>query len=156
MASHPDQPPVFGYELRWGHPGADNNVVPEPLSWQLGAYHVVDIAFFFRAWECFFLNQQVFDENNRPGRERLSDSMMRYVASFAWHSDPNANGASQPCWQPWSNRAGGPKVLVLDADHQEARVHMGTDEMVESEIRSRESELPAAARDALRLLPRLD
>ena len=131
LRSHADQPDIYVYQFLWGSGGdLGQSVIPDPWGFKLGACHYLDVPFFLGN-DIFIeiLDTAVFTEENRPGREALSDTMMAYVARFASTGDPNPPGGDPPQWQPWTNAAGDLKCLLLDADLQTARVTMSDIEL---------------------------
>lgn len=91
------------------------------LPLMLGAWHSLDIPFFFGNFEMMGLTDYIFHPGNSLGYEDLSDAMMAYVAQFAWTGDPGNAGGVQ--WDPWTNTASGPRIL-FDADATQALIEM--------------------------------
>ena len=88
----------------------------------MGASHSLEIAFFFGKWEYAFHPDFIFREDNKGGREALSDAMVAYLKSFVRTGNPGSvNGVS---WRPWSNDKGGPKRIIFDADAAKPRIRM--------------------------------
>ncbi|HOJ51487.1 MAG TPA: carboxylesterase family protein [Syntrophales bacterium] len=131
--SHSDQPPIYAYEFLWGAGGAKNNVIPPPLNVILGACHAMEIDFVFGT-EKAALGALVFNEKNRPGRTALSRAMMDYWSTFARTGNPNRPSSDLPVWMPWSNEAGGPKTILLDATLEKAAINMSSSELTEEMI----------------------
>lgn len=95
---------------------------PEPFDFIYGAGHSAEIPFFFGGEQGLF--GLPFTEENRPGREALQSAMMAYMADFVRDGDPNGETSNaQPAWEPWTN-ADGEKVIIFDADKQNAQVRM--------------------------------
>jgi para-nitrobenzyl esterase len=135
LASNADQPPVYGYLFRWGWGGEHASPLREPTSWMLGACHGMDIAFFLHGGEAPLFGRNTFNEENEPGRTSLSLAMMGYLANFAHTGDPGTAGAGLPAWEPWSNDAGAPKLIVFDADLSERLVRMDSEELTVGAVR---------------------
>ena len=76
----------------------------------------------------------VFTEENRPGREALSNAMMAYVAQFARTGDPNDLGSDLPIWSPWSNVEGESKCILFDAGYDATDIEMSTTELTISGV----------------------
>jgi para-nitrobenzyl esterase len=148
LSSHEDQPDVFVYQFLWGAGGdIGESVIPDPWGFKLGACHGLDIPFFFGSDEFFGpLSPLLFAEENRPGREALSDAVMAYVASFARTGNPNAPGSGLPEWKPWTNDAGEPKCILWDADRDNTDIAMSTLEVTEESVRE---EMDPAVLEAL-------
>ena len=145
LSPHADQPGVYVYQFLWGAGGdIGESPIPDPWGFKLGAYHSLDSPFFLgnqdsggpiAAW--------VFTEENRPGREALSEAMMAYVAQFARTGDPNGPGSDLPQWKPWSGGADEPKGILFDADGDAADIAMSTTELTQSGVLARmQSEVP--------------
>ena len=49
------------------------------------------------------------------------------MENFAHYSDPN--GAGLAPWEQWSNAAGEPKAILLDADSDQAQISMDSEEI---------------------------
>ena len=139
MTSSAGQPAVYAYQFLWGAAGASGtSVIPGEYGLKLGACHAMDIPFFFGNWDFFsILSGEVFTAGNRPGRESLSGEMQAYVAQFVRTGDPSPAGSGSVEWQPWSNTAGGPKCILLDADLNTARIAMSTAELTEADAVAR-------------------
>jgi len=133
------QPAVYVYQFLWGSPDASGtSVLPGEYGLKLGACHAMDVPFFFGNWNFFdVLSGMVFNEQNRQGREDLSRDMQAYVAKFVRTGDPCPDGSGLVEWQPWSNAAGGPKCVLLNADLNAASIAMSTVELTEADVTAR-------------------
>jgi para-nitrobenzyl esterase len=113
---------VYAYQFNWGEPGSG----PTPFDFIYGALHTLDIPFFFGApsdiWGYAFT-----PETDTTGRQSLSDAMMKYLANFARTGNPNGQDLAQ--WEPWSNEAGAPKAVLLDANSDETHIRMSNEEV---------------------------
>ncbi len=114
---------IYAYRFDW--------CGPEPFNFALGAFHGLEILFFwgmdrgpYEAWS---------PEADTSGRRELVDIMMTYLANFAATGNPN--GENVPVWQEWSNDAGGPKVVLLDADDDQAAIEMTYEDIQIRDIR---------------------
>jgi para-nitrobenzyl esterase len=139
LRSQADQPAVYAYQFLWGAADASgSSVIPSPWGFKLGACHAMDVPFFFGNWNFFdVLSGAVFNEQNRPGREALSNDMQVYVAQFVRTGDPSPDGSGLVEWTPWSNAAGGPKCILLNADLNTANIAMSTVEVTEGDVVAR-------------------
>jgi len=146
MRQHADQPPVYGYQFMWGYVEQGEGPIAEPMALRLGAYHALDIAFFFGAWDSLPVNRLVFDDGNLAGRTALSDAMIAYCGRFAWTGDPNDAASGLPRWEPWSNQAGGPKLIRFDGDRTKARISMSHDELTRDQVDAALTALPEPMR----------
>jgi len=134
-----DQPAVYCYQFLWGAADASGkSVIPGEWGFKLGACHAMDVPFFFGNWNFFdVLSGAVFNEQNRPGREALSNDMQAYVAQFVRTGDPSPDGCGLVEWTPWSNAAGEPKCVLLNADLNTAGIAMSTVEVTAGEVTAR-------------------
>lgn len=144
LRANAGQPNVYGYQFCWGARRPDGkSPLPEPLATKLGAVHTMDIPFFFNLERIFGpIDSEIFTAENRHGREALSRVMMTYVAQFMRTGDPNQAGVDLPKWEPWSNRVGGPKCIIFDADGNIPDIRMTTEELTEEGVRARINALP--------------
>ncbi len=146
LRSHAEQPGVSTYQFLWGTLDATgDSPLPDPYGFILGAFHGLEIPFYFGN-DVFFVVLQylLFTEENRPGREALSAAMMQYVAQFARTGDPNVPGSGLPEWRPWSNETDGPKCILFDVDGNQALdMRMSTVELtVEGVLERMAEEVP--------------
>jgi para-nitrobenzyl esterase len=104
-----NQDNLFVYKFAWDEE-------PQPLDIVLGAAHALDIPFVFNTFisEQETLTRLAWSEENRPGREYLSDVMMRYFAQFARTGDPNTDSNGLLVWTPWNPEDGADKRIVFD------------------------------------------
>jgi len=75
-------------------------------------------------------------EENRVGREALTDAVMTYLAQFIKTGNPNSSEFDLPEWESWSNETDGPKYILFDADLSEAQIEMSAEELTVSRIRA--------------------
>jgi para-nitrobenzyl esterase len=113
---------VYGYQFNWGGLGSG----PSPVDFIYGAGHAMEIAFFFGS-DTSLWGYGFSPGNDTYGRVDLQEAMMAYLANFAKTGNPN--GAGLPVWQKWSNREGRPKVMVFDANFDEALLGMSDEEV---------------------------
>jgi para-nitrobenzyl esterase len=113
---------VYAYQFNWGGPGSG----PSPFDFIYGAGHAMEIPFFFGGNECLW-GYGFGPGNDTPGRVDLQNAMMDYLANFAKKGNPN--GAGLPVWQKWSNRDGGPKAIIFDANFDQALLDMSDEEV---------------------------
>ena len=132
LRSHTEQPDVYAYQFLWGTlDETGKSQLPDPWGFKLGAFHGLEIPFFFGNDKLFVVLQRfLFTRANRPGREALSSAMMQYAAQFARTGDPNPPGSGLPEWQAWSNETDGPKCILFNVDQAQALdIRMSTDEL---------------------------
>lgn len=82
---------------------------PAPFNDIYGAAHVFDLAFIFGNFGPSLFSNIANSSANQPGRLELSRAMMRSLAAFARHGDPNAPGALGVQWPMW------PSQLLFDS-----------------------------------------
>lgn len=133
MRLNNDQPPIYTYQFLWGAGGMKKSVISFPYNLLFGACHGMEIDFVF-ATEAVSLGGVAFNEKNRPGRVALSNAMMDYWAQFARTGNPNRQGSGLPEWKPWSNIESSPKTILLDADFNNLKIEMSSEELTEEEI----------------------
>jgi para-nitrobenzyl esterase len=124
---------VYAYLFNWGGIGSG----PSPFDFIYGAGHSAEIYFFFGADQGLF--GYPFVPANEAGRKDLQHAMMEYLANFAWTGNPNqffpcppkkwSHFTCPPRWKEWSNAPGAPKVIVFDADFDQAHITMMKDEL---------------------------
>ena len=103
------QASVWGYRFDW-------DKLPAPFDTIFGAAHTFDLPFVFGNFGPSLYSRISFTPGNEPGRMALARAMQQALGEFAARGDPNAPllGAH---WVPW------PRLMVLDADARNARVH---------------------------------
>jgi para-nitrobenzyl esterase len=145
LRSHPDQPNVYVYQFLWGAGGdVGKSAIPAPWGFRLGACHSLDIPFFFgnAIWNGQ-LGLLVFNKENRPGRESLSNAMMAYVAQFARSGDPNKSGSGLTEWHAWSNAVDEPRCILFSVQGDVPYLVMSKVELTESDVKAKfASEVP--------------
>ncbi len=102
------QDAVWAYEFDWDR-------LPPPLDRIFGAAHTFDLPFVFGNFGPSLYSRFMFTRANAPGRQALSEAMMRSVGAFARRGDPNDAGLGAT-WGAWPSR------LVFDADLQRAAI----------------------------------
>ncbi len=136
LAANPDQPPVYTYRFDWGAPDAEGrSVLPGAWGTRLGAFHGLDVPFFFGNDTILgALQMFLFTPGNEPGRKALSSAMMKYLASFARTGNPNPPGSTLPKWLPWSTRPGAMKALVFNAGPDALALSISTAELTDAVV----------------------
>ena len=93
---------IWYYQFDWAQE-------PYPFNEIYGAAHAFDLPFFFGNFGPSLFSNVVNSSANRRGRLELSEAMMRSLAAFARHGDPNAPAALGVTWPVW------PATLHFDA-----------------------------------------
>lgn len=122
MTSRSDVP-VYVYRFDWGSMDENgNSVLPGNKGRELGAHHAAEIPFFLGMGlaDIAMLIGKTHTKHNQPGREKLTDLCMSYLANFARTGNPNKKDL--PFWPAWNKAEGLDKVIVLDADISDLRV----------------------------------
>lgn len=106
---------VFVYRWDWDE---EPSIWGADLSQMLGAGHGLEIPFVFGHFDLGPQSKKVFDEDNEPGRLKLSEQMMSYWAEFAYSGDPGMGRRGRLVrWKAWDLSApDAPKYLILDTD----------------------------------------
>jgi len=100
---------VFVYRFDWNE---EPTILGSDFSQMLGAAHAFEVPFAFGHWDLGRDGNRLFTEDNRAGREALSEEMMGYWAQFARTGDPGrGTDGTSPAWLPWQD---GPRYMVLD------------------------------------------
>ncbi|VTY36788.1 Para-nitrobenzyl esterase [Xylophilus ampelinus] len=102
------QDAVWAYEFEWDR-------LPPPLDRIFGAAHTFDLPFVFGNFGPSLYARFMFTRANAPGRQALSQAMMRSLGAFARRGDPNDAGLGAT-WGVWPSR------LVFDADLQRTAI----------------------------------
>jgi para-nitrobenzyl esterase len=111
---------VYAYRFDWDEEptrlGTDYGAL-------LGASHGMEIPFIFGHFKFDDpgLTRLLFNEENRSGRQYISDAMLSYWAEFAYAGTPGrGRDGSWPAWQPWRDEDAVPgekrmgNFIVLD------------------------------------------
>ncbi len=128
MSANRSIPPIYAYRFDWGsEDSAGISVLPGKLGALMGAHHYAEIPFFLGTGssQLSMLAGRTFSVQNRPGREKLTDLCMTYLANFARSGNPN--GELLPAWITWNPAAGSDKYLILDASFKALRISRGSD-----------------------------
>lgn len=108
VAQQPDQ--TWYYRMDWRNE-------PAPFRNVYGAVHALDLPFWFGNFGRNFFSF-AFSEANRPGREQLSETMIRTIATFAATGRPWHPGLGTGAWPNW------PAGVVFDGTNTEARIRV--------------------------------
>jgi len=125
VSTNKGQPGVYAYQFNYGaYNESGYNAWPYPLNIILGAMHTIEMPFIFGNWNSYMggLGSLLFRPDNQEGWEALSESMVKYWATFARTGHPfDPTGV---LWRPWSNKEGGPKRILLDANATQTLIQM--------------------------------
>ena len=118
------QKEVYVYSFKYGQ-----EEVRGDAGFIYGAGHASELPFFHSTYN----DQKVIDTWNvfkgyrpesLPGREALSETIVKYEANFLRTGNPNEPESDLPEWKPWSNQAGESKRWILDADLNRTDIRM--------------------------------
>ena len=153
ITAAPNHPAVYAYRFDWGSPNTrGESPLPGDLGPRLGAFHSIEVPFFLGTDTnaVSFITGNYYTSQNKPGRVKLIDTAMRYLAAFARTGDPNNGaGAPLPVWPAWDPADGGDKALVMDVDGSELSFTILKESLTPESIRQKaEAELkdPALSR----------
>jgi len=108
-------PSVYAYRFDWDE---QPHVLGADLGRMLGAAHVMEVPFVFGYWNLGPNSKLLFNEDNAPAREALSDAIQSYWGQFAWTGSPGrGRDGKRPAWTPWDpSDAAAPKYIVFDTE----------------------------------------
>ncbi len=133
MVAQADQPALFSYQFLWG---ANPYVVDPTSAFIFGAHHGRDVEFFLGNPDTIGPSYGILmnTEDNLPGRQVLTDTILEYLGNFMRTGDPNGGGL--PTWPAWSNTPGDPKLITLDADLTDVITDISNVDLVKENILS--------------------
>lgn len=148
---HDGAPPVYAYRFDWGSADENgNSVLPGKMGKDLGSHHYAEIPFFLGTGksQLAIITGRPFTNENRQGREKLTNLCMDYVANFARTGNPNSPGL--PVWDGWNPDPGAGKFIILDADFENLRISWSNEALtMDSLILLAESELTGPEKDEI-------
>jgi para-nitrobenzyl esterase len=113
---------VYAYRFDWDELPT---IVGSDMKELMGAAHASEIPFVFGMFDDNFMNNLMFDENNIPGRDLLSQSMSSYWAEFAYSSSPGrGRSGTLPEWRSWSNESAGTDKYIIFDDENDGGIRM--------------------------------
>jgi para-nitrobenzyl esterase len=127
MSANKGQPDVFAYRFDYGayNQGGYNAwpiISGLDFAVMIGACHTLELPFLYGDWSWYGSGQLIFRQDNQEGWQGLSESMVKYWGSFARTGHPfDPTGV---LWRPWSNKEGGPKRILLDANANQTLIQM--------------------------------
>jgi para-nitrobenzyl esterase len=106
------QKEIYVYMFGW-------NDEPEPFNHLIGAAHAVDVAFWFGNFDSGrnTLLDLAWSKKNKPGRMRLTETMIAYLSNFVWTGNPN--GEQLSVWHPWLSAPGTNNRMFLSGTKAE-------------------------------------
>ncbi len=133
---------VFSYRFDWDE---EPSILGADLSVILGAAHGFEIPFVFGHYDLGEEGNIIFTEENLPGRDALSASMMSYWSQFAQTGNPGRGREGLlPEWTAWNPIEGEDKFIVLDTA-QGGGIRMSPDSVTQQSV----GELAATDADLL-------
>jgi para-nitrobenzyl esterase len=127
--------PVYVYRFDWGSVDEHGeSVLPGKKGRELGAHHASEIPFFLGmgGGDIALLTGKTHNKHNKPGREKLTDLCMSYLANFARTGNPNHDDL--PHWPVWDNTEGVDKAIVLDAGFDDLQISYLTDKITTKDV----------------------
>jgi para-nitrobenzyl esterase len=113
ISQHSDQP-VYAYRWDWDE-GAKSWAVD--FSQLMGAAHGLEVQYVFGNAASGSWIPGLYNDNNGPGRDKLSIQMQSYWAEFARSGNPGKGSrGDQTEWKAWSNDSNNLMLLDTDAD----------------------------------------
>jgi para-nitrobenzyl esterase len=142
LKKHQDN--VYCYLFKWGGVGSGS----PPFDFLVGAGHAFELPLFF-GLPTDIWNAGSVTKTNIQGRYALSEAILSYAGTFTATGNPNRVGSGLPVWEEWSNKAGEPKYISLDADFTRARIGMMNQEVTKTELLAQINALPASERNMI-------
>lgn len=126
--------PFFAYRYDWDEQATYNGV---DLSVAIGAAHATEMALVFGDWDVGFVPKDIlYDPQNNPSRDKLSQAMMSYWTNFAYNGNPGkGRNGDLPEWQAWEMGEDKPKMIILDSD-SDGGIRMSNDTVTEQSIKA--------------------
>ena len=120
------QEEVYSYFFKWdGIEGSDFNFI-------FSATYGTEMPFLFGRDTDIFGGASFNPDNDTPGRQALSEAIMKYAKNFAYKGNPNSN--CLPEWNKWSNEEGADKSITFDATEIEVDINMITEEITREDL----------------------
>jgi para-nitrobenzyl esterase len=105
-------PSVYVYRFDWDE---EPSLLGMDMGILLGAAHGLEIPFVFNNFSSGLGLGFLYTEDNRKGREALSDSMSSYWAQFAYSGFPGrGRGGKEIEWKTWDNSPESDKFIIFD------------------------------------------
>jgi para-nitrobenzyl esterase len=125
---------VYAYRFDWDELPT---ILGTDLGVLLGAVHASEIPFVFSSFDESLTSRLMFDEQNTPSRDALSDRMSSYWAEFA-HSGSPGRGRSGNLveWTPWNPSPDAGKFIVFDGE-ADGGIRMSPDAITFEALRRR-------------------
>lgn len=96
------QVPIYTYRFDWGN---DASVTSDFYADFLGSIHGIDVDFLCETYDDTASYEgyvtAVYNDNNKPGRQKLSDTMQACISGFLKYGNPNL-GNNGIMWNPWN------------------------------------------------------
>ncbi|MDE0952655.1 MAG: carboxylesterase family protein [Halioglobus sp.] len=116
---------VYAYRFDWDELP---DIAGTNMSQLIGAAHASEIPFVFQMFDDNFMNNLIFNEDNIPGRDSLSNSMASYWVEFAYSSVPGkGRDGTEPEWTPWNNDSDSSDKYIIFDDRRDGGIRMSSD-----------------------------
>ena len=113
---------VYAYRFDWDELPT---IAGTDMKELMGAAHASEVPFVFGMFDDNFMNKLMFDENNIPGRDLLSQRMSSYWAEFAYSSSPGrGRSGTLPEWRSWSNESATSDKYIIFDDEKDGGIRM--------------------------------
>jgi para-nitrobenzyl esterase len=115
---------VYAYRFDWDELP---DIAGTNMSQLMGAAHASEIPFVFQMFDDNFMNSLMFNEDNIPGRDALSNSMASYWVEFAYSSSPGkGRDGAEPEWTPWKNDSENSDKYIIFDDQRDGGIRMSS------------------------------
>ncbi len=138
---------VYAFRFDWNEQAT---VMFMDFSKLMGAAHVVDVDFVHGNFAGDGPMKRLYDDNNKPGRDFVSNAMMSYWSEFAHKGDPGrGRNGILPQWNAWQNEDGADKFMTFDS-LADGGLRMAQDRMTPQRLLKEVAEDSRLADDAAR------
>ena len=118
-------PSVYAYRFDWDE---EPVILGSDFSVLLGAAHSFEIQFVFKHFKSEFGLEMLYTDENKPGREALSNSMSSYWAEFAYSGSPGKGRDGKELeWKAWNNSSEDSGKFIIFDTPQDRGIRMSPD-----------------------------
>lgn len=131
LVTNDDQPGVYAYRCAWGtQDGVINNNTKV-----FAAAHGIDVDLFtdhFTFAISSMYPNMFYTDQNKPGREDLSNVMSSYLKNFLYTGNPNGDNLNK--WGTWLTGNYDDRIMKFDASPTTASAQMSSEHLVKQNI----------------------